>query len=85
MPNHICKVEPYTLRKKDTSKHLFLVLQLVTNRGLYSVPIWKDQVDPNMPVMVLPDTIWSFRVLHRVLYLWQAEAPKVGSRDDFFS
>ena len=25
-------------KKKSTSKHLFLVLQLVTNRGLYSVP-----------------------------------------------
>ena len=28
----------YTLKEKSTSKHLFLVLQLVTNRGLYSVP-----------------------------------------------
>ena len=29
-----------------------------------------------MPVMVLPDTIWSFQILNKVLYLWQPEAPK---------
>ena len=38
--------------------------------------IWKNhyrhigvQRDPNMPIMVLPDAIWSFQVLNRVLYL----------------
>ena len=27
------------------------------------------RLDPKMPIMVLPDTIWSFQVLNRVLYL----------------
>ena len=30
-------------------------------------------------------TIWSFQVLNRVLYLWQAEAPKKGAWMYFFS
>ena len=37
---------------------------------------WKDhdrnlgvRMDPKIPVMVLPDTIWSFQVLNRVVYL----------------
>ena len=33
---------------------------------------WIDRLvhlDPNMPVMELPDAIWSFQVLNRVLYL----------------
>ena len=58
-------------KKKSTSKHLFLVLRLVTNGVLYSV-LKKDQMGylgTNMPVMVLPDTFWSFQVLNRVLYL----------------
>ena len=45
--------------------------------------IWKNhyrhigvQRDPNMPIMVLPDTTWSFHVLNRVPYLSQSEAPK---------
>ena len=34
------------------------------------------QADPKMPIMVLPDTIWSFQAPNIVLYLWQSEAPK---------
>ena len=94
-----------TLRRKVLPSTYFLVLQLVTNRGLYPVPRrtkwylerpWQAhwgsggkgmlvQVDPNMPVMVLPDTIWSFQVLDRVLYLWQAEASKIGASKCFFT
>ena len=40
---------------------------------------------PKMPIMVLPDTIWSFQVLNRVLYLWQSEAPKKVLWSTFFS
>ena len=109
----IDKYECHTLhsKKKSISKHLFLVLWLVTNRGLYLIPgrtkwyleapwqaywgpdgIWKDndrhirvQMDPKLPIMVLPDTIWSFQILNRVLHLWQAEAPKIGAWKYFFS
>ena len=37
-----------------------------------------------MPIMVLPDTIWYFQVLNRVLYLWQSEAPKKVLGSTFF-
>ena len=69
-------------KKKSTSEHLFLVLQVVTNRVLYSVP---GKMDPKIPIVVLPGTIWSFQVLNRVLYLWQPEAPKKGALKYFFS
>ena len=79
----------YTLRKKVLPSTYFLVLQLVTITGLYSVPgstkwyleaPWQAYWGPSdMPVMVLTDTIWSFQVLSRVLVLWQAEAPKIGA------
>ena len=42
------------------------------------------RADPKMPVMILPDTIWSFQVLNRVLYLWQSEAPKKVLGSTFF-
>ena len=41
-------------------------------------------VDPKIPIMVLPRTIWSFQVLNRVLYLWQPEAPKKVLWGTFF-
>ena len=34
-------------------------------------------MDPNVPIVVLPGTDWSFQVLTWVPYLWQAEAPKI--------
>ena len=37
-----------------------------------------------MPIMVLQDTIWSFQILNRVLYLFQSEAPKRCSELFFF-
>ena len=42
------------------------------------------QMDKNIPIMVLPDTIWSFHVLTRILYLWQDEAPKKVLGSSFF-
>ena len=42
-------------------------------------------MDPNIPVMVLPDTIWSFQLLNWVPYLWHAEAPKKVLWSTFFS
>ena len=39
---------------------------------------WQE-MDPKIPIMVLTDTIWSFQVLNRVLYLSQHEAPKKGA------
>ena len=41
-------------------------------------------MDPKIPIMVLPGTIWSFQVLNRVLYLWQPEAPKKVLWSTFF-
>ena len=35
-------------------------------------------------IMVIPDIIWSFQVLNRVLYLQQPEAPKRCSEVHFF-
>ena len=67
----------YTFRKNKyfQAPFFFLVLQLVTNSGLYSVP-WKDQIAPGRTMigpsgpqysyhgpfryyLVLPDTDWS--------------------------
>ena len=41
-------------------------------------------MDPKIPIMVLPGTIWSFQVLNRVLWLWQPEAPKKVLWSTFF-
>ena len=46
--------------------------------------MWKVHLDPNMHIMVLPDTIWPFQVLNRVLYLWQSETPKKVLWSTFF-
>ena len=71
----------HALRKKYFQAP-FLVLQLVTNRGLNSVPggpnsTWKDhdrnigvQVDKDILIIVLPGTIWSFQVLTGILYIF---------------
>ena len=65
------------------------MLQLVTHIGdsyqcqKVLISTWKDHnrnilihLDPNIPIMVLPGTDWSFEALTRVPCLWQAEAPK---------
>ena len=71
----------YTLRKKviqSTFFWCFRLSQIEDSIQYQEGPngICKDHDrrigvyrDPNMPVMVLPDTIWSFLVLNRVLYL----------------
>ena len=41
-------------------------------------------LDPKIPIMVLPGTIWSFQVLNKVFYLWQPEAPKKVLWSTFF-
>ena len=78
LPNESLSLEReeiHNLRKKYF-RAPFLVLQVVTNRGLL--------MDPKIPIMVLPGTIWSFQVLNRVLYLWQPEAPKKVLWSTFF-
>ena len=78
----------YTLRRKvlqSTFFWCFRLSQIEDSIQYLEGPngIWSDHdrhigvpADPNVPIMVLPDTIWSFQVLNRVLYLWQSEAPK---------
>ena len=74
----------HTLRKK------FLRLSQIEHSTQYlegpnsTWVIWKDHLDPKIPIMVLPGTIWSFQVLNRVLYLWQHEAPKKVLWSTFF-
>ena len=69
------------LSEKSTSKHLFRCFRLsqiensIQNlEGPNGILKNHDghlgvETDPEMPIMVLPDTIWSFQVLNRVLYL----------------
>ena len=77
----LCVREHSLLRTKRVPS-TFLVLQLVTNRGLESVPgrtnqyLEGPQMDPNIHVVVLPEIGWFFKVLTLVPYLWQTEAPK---------
>ena len=75
------KLQVYTLRKKvlqSTYFWCFSLSQIEDSIEYMEGPngIWKHHnrqigvpVDPNLPVMVLTDTIWSFHVLNRVLYL----------------
>ena len=63
--------------KKSTSKHIFWCFGL--SQIEYSIQYlegpnstWKDHdrhIGVHLPIIVLPDTIWSFQVLKRVLYL----------------
>ena len=90
-----CPKGPHS-KKKNTSKHLFWCFRLSQiENSIQNLEgpngIWKDHdrhigvpVDPKMPIMVLLDTIWSFNVLNRVLYLWQSEAPKKVLGSTFF-
>ena len=39
---------------------------------------------PQIPIMVLPGTFWSFQVLNRFLYLWQLKHQKRCSEVLFF-
>ena len=41
------------------------------------------QLDPHIPIVVLPGTDWCFQVLTRVPYLWQAEEPKKVHESNF--
>ena len=75
-------------KEKSSFRHLFWCLSL--SRIGDSIQYlegpngtWKDydrnlevQVDPKIPIMILPGTIWSFQVLNRVQYLRQPKAPK---------
>ena len=84
----LCNCCGCTLRKKSTSEHLFWCFRLSQIEDSIEYlkgpnSTWKDhdrnlgvQMDKDIPIMVLPGTIWSFQVLDRVLYLWQPEAPK---------
>ena len=68
-------------KKKSTSGHLFWCSRLSQIEDCIQYlegpnSTWKDHdrnlgvhLDPKIPVMVLPGTIWSFQVLNRVLYL----------------
>ena len=51
-------------KKKSTSEHLFWCFRLSQIEDSIEY-----QMDPKIPIMVLPGTIWSFQVLNRVLYL----------------
>ena len=84
-------LRPHTLLRKKYSQAPLLVLQLVTDSPGTLFSTWKDhdwniviQLGPNIPIMVLPDTIWSFQLLNRVLYLWQSKAPKKVLGSTFF-
>ena len=74
-------------KKKSTSKNLFLVLQLVTNKWL-----WKDlMVSGSTMTGILGSRwlSWCFQIpfgpsRYRVIYLWQAEVPKIGTWKSFF-
>ena len=61
-------------KKKSTSEHLFWCFRLSQIED--SIRYLEGQMDPKVPIIVLPGTIWSFQVLNRVLYLWLPEAPK---------
>ena len=56
--------------------------QIVPGRTMIGIPF--VHLDPKIPIMDLPGTIWSFQVLNRVLYLWQPEAPKKVLWSTFF-
>ena len=68
-------------KKKGTSEHLFLWFRLSKIEDSIQYPggsnsTWKDHdrnifvlMDPKIPIMVLPGTIWSFQVLNKVFYL----------------
>ena len=64
-------------KKKSTSEYLFWCFRLSQIEG-------SIQMDPKIPLMVLPGTIWSFQVLNTVFYLWQPEAPKKVLWSTFF-
>ena len=66
--------QTYTLRRKVLQSTFFGASVCRKQRTLFST--WKDHdrnvgvhMDPKIPIMVLPGTIWSFQVLNRVLYL----------------
>ena len=75
-------------KKKSTSERLFWCFRLSQIEHFIQYlegpnSTWKDydrnlevQVDPKIPIMILPGTIWSFQVLNRVQYLRQPKAPK---------
>ena len=71
----------YAQRKKVHPSTYFLVLQLVTNRGLYSVPgRTKWYLEAPWQAYWGPDGASRYHlVLNRILYLWQAGAPKIGA------
>ena len=83
----------HTSKKNKFYRFFFCITQVYVDikgrPGIFDMHSKKKStfkhLDPNMPVMMLPDTIWSFQVLNRVPYLWQAEAPKTGAWKYFFS
>ena len=87
----------YTLQEKMhlscTFKHLFWCscLSQIGDSIQYlegQISIWKTMIgilgSIGPQLGVLPGTIWSFRMLISVLYLWQAEAPKKVLGSTFF-
>ena len=44
-------------------------LLCINREHLVLLPLKEFYLDPKIPIMVLPGTIWSFHVLNRVLYL----------------
>ena len=70
--------------------HLSLTLNLVVSKLYVIQSEWISHITHGywlykmIPIVVLPGTIWSFQVLHRVLYLWQPEAPKKVLWSTFF-